>query len=76
MAGMLEIAPSLNWDDKLRTDKEYLDRAQSNARIPDYSDGHWIKLPEALFASIMSVEPMINVMHRQSKELSDEWLQR
>ncbi|KAM0345005.1 hypothetical protein ACHAPU_006888 [Fusarium lateritium] len=38
-------------------------------------DGHWIKLPEALFSSIMAVEPEVNPLYRESKALSDKWLQ-
>ena len=41
-----------------------------------YADGHWIKLPEALFSSIMSVEPDVNPMHEASKAISDEWLRK
>ncbi|KAH7230890.1 isoprenoid synthase domain-containing protein [Fusarium tricinctum] len=38
------------------------------------TEGRWIKLPEALFASIMAVEPKINPMYKISKALSDDWL--
>ncbi|RSL89218.1 hypothetical protein CDV31_015927 [Fusarium ambrosium] len=38
------------------------------------TDGRWVKLPEALFSSIMAVEPEINPMYKTSKSLSDEWL--
>ncbi|KAI1070426.1 hypothetical protein LB507_011675, partial [Fusarium sp. FIESC RH6] len=34
----------------------------------------WIKLPEALFSSIMAVQPEVNPMHMTSKALSDAWL--
>ncbi|KAM0288659.1 hypothetical protein ACHAO9_006713 [Fusarium lateritium] len=47
-------------------------QAQDAAAQPD---GHWIKLPEALFSSIMAVEPEVNPLYKQSKALSDEWLQ-
>ncbi|KAF5240881.1 hypothetical protein FOXYS1_15427 [Fusarium oxysporum] len=38
------------------------------------TEGHWIKLPEALFSSIMAVEPEVNPLYKTSKALSDEWL--
>ncbi|RBQ74927.1 hypothetical protein FVER53590_13850 [Fusarium verticillioides] len=37
-------------------------------------EGHWIRLPEALFSSIMAVEPEVNPLYKTSKALSDEWL--
>ncbi|GKU08685.1 unnamed protein product, partial [Fusarium langsethiae] len=42
--------------------------------IPDQVDGRWIRLPEALFSSIMAVEPDVNPMYKTSKALSDAWL--
>jgi hypothetical protein len=42
--------------------------------IADQADGRWIRLPEALFSSVMAVEPDINPMYQTSKALSDAWL--
>ncbi|CAF3541463.1 unnamed protein product [Fusarium graminearum] len=42
--------------------------------IPELADGRWIRLPEALFSSIMAVEPDVNPMYKTSKALSDAWL--
>ncbi|KXX79864.1 Presilphiperfolan-8-beta-ol synthase [Madurella mycetomatis] len=43
-------------------------------KFQDHAEGRWIKLPEALFSSIMSVEPEINPLYGASKALSDDWL--
>lgn len=57
--------------------KACFEQARKNGeKLAEYTDGHWIKLPEALFSSIMSVEPEINPMHATSKALSDEWLRK
>ncbi|OBS15789.1 hypothetical protein FPOA_12190 [Fusarium poae] len=42
--------------------------------IPNEVSDRWIRLPEALFSSIMAVEPEVNPMHKTSKALSDAWL--
>ena len=42
--------------------------------ISNEASDKWIKLPEALFSSIMAVEPEVNPMHMTSKALSDAWL--
>jgi hypothetical protein len=53
------------------------DHAQEAAeKLQTLGDGRWIKLPEALFSSIMSAEPEINPLHETSKALSDKWLQK
>lgn len=46
------------------------------SHVDEHREGHWIKLPEALFSSIMSVQPEINPLHSASKALSDEWLSK
>ncbi|KAF4468445.1 pentalenene synthase [Fusarium albosuccineum] len=51
-----------------------LDHIHHADRLLNEPDGRWIKLPEALFSSIMAVEPEINPMYKTSKALSDEWL--
>ncbi|TPX17870.1 uncharacterized protein E0L32_002971 [Thyridium curvatum] len=56
-------------------DNAYFEHAAQNGdKLKEYADGHWIRLPEALFSSIMSVEPAVNPLHSTSKALSDEWL--
>ncbi|GKU12797.1 unnamed protein product [Fusarium langsethiae] len=42
--------------------------------IAEQADGRWIKLPEAMFSSIMAIEPEVNPLYQTSKALSDAWL--
>jgi hypothetical protein len=63
--------PSRSGETPAITNNACYDQAQEAAQ----PDGHWIKLPEALFSSIMAVEPEVNPLYKQSKALSDEWLQ-
>lgn len=51
-----------------------LNKAEQAEQVLDDTDGRWVKLPEALFSSIMAVEPEINPLYKDSKALSDEWL--
>ncbi|KAF5022161.1 hypothetical protein F66182_5748 [Fusarium sp. NRRL 66182] len=44
------------------------------SQLLDKPEGRWIKLPEALFSSIMAVEPEVNPLYKASKAQSDEWL--
>jgi hypothetical protein len=64
--------PSRSGETPAITNNACRDQVQDAAAQPD---GHWIKLPEALFSSIMAVEPEVNPLYKQSKALSDEWLQ-
>lgn len=74
MAASSVITPPPSRSGTLTPDTACLDHTQDVDKLEDYADGHWIKLPEALFSSIMSVEPEINPMYKTSKALSDEWL--
>lgn len=57
-------------------DSARFDHGQVAGKFQEHAEGRWIKLPEALFSSIMSVEPEINPLYRTSKALSDDWLRR
>lgn len=58
-------------------DNAYFEHAAQNGdKLKEYAEGHWVRLPEALFSSIMSVEPAVNPLHSTSKALSDEWLRK
>jgi hypothetical protein len=59
------------------SDAASVDEARQTAEEPyGQADGRWVKLPEALFSSIMSVEPEINPFYEESKALSDAWLHK
>ena len=42
--------------------------------ITKQADVRWIRLPEAMFSSIMADEPELNPQYKISKALSDTWL--
>ncbi|KAM0230056.1 hypothetical protein ACHAP5_011475 [Fusarium lateritium] len=68
--------PSRSGETPAMTNNACQDQVQVQVQDPAAQpDGHWIKLPEALFSSIMAVEPEVNPLYKQSKALSDEWLQ-
>jgi len=78
MPASVIITPPPSQSGRLTPDKiACLEHGQDGAnRVQEHVDGRWIKLPEALFSSIMSVEPEINPLHGISKALSDDWLRK
>lgn len=68
------LSPSRSDTANLTDDYLPLDEVEHAEQFLDNTEGRWIKLPEALFASIMAVEPKINPMYKISKALSDDWL--
>ncbi|KAF4975191.1 hypothetical protein FZEAL_7999 [Fusarium zealandicum] len=58
----------------LTHDDACLDYAQNDNQVLEKLEGHWVRLPEALFSSIMAVKPEINPIYKTSKSLSDDWL--
>lgn len=49
------------------------DKMLSSRQSDGYVEGHWVKIPD-LFTSIMSKEPVVNELYKESKLASDEWL--
>lgn len=49
------------------------DKMLSSRQSDGYVEGHWVKIPN-LFTSIMSKEPVVNELYKESKLASDEWL--
>ena len=76
MAPSAVITPPPSRSGTLTPDNARFDHAREADKPKAYTDGRWIKLPEALFSSIMSVEPEVNPLHAASKALSDDWLRK
>ncbi|KAJ3469712.1 hypothetical protein MRS44_003777 [Fusarium solani] len=74
MAPILLTTPSPGGAGTATPTDDYLDQVEHADQSLDNTDGRWVKLPEALFSSIMAVEPKLNPMYKTSKSLSDEWL--
>lgn len=54
----------------------HVERTQGLNESEECTSGRYIKLPEALFSSIMSIDPEINPLYKTSKALSDDWLRK
>ncbi|KAI1841069.1 hypothetical protein JX266_012727 [Neoarthrinium moseri] len=68
------VAPSSAYSDSALG---RIDTANNEDAVMSQDEGsRWIKLPEALFSSIMSVDPQFNPQYQASKVLSDDWLQK
>jgi hypothetical protein len=74
MAPILLTTPSPGGAGTATPTDDYLDQVEHADQSLDNTDRRWVKLPEALFSSIMAVEPKLNPMYKTSKSLSDEWL--
>ncbi|KXJ88154.1 isoprenoid synthase domain-containing protein [Microdochium bolleyi] len=55
---------------RLKLDDGCTFHSDDEAAIED----EWLRIPDSLFYSIMSVEPVVNPNYKQSKALSDPWV--
>ncbi|RSL42582.1 hypothetical protein CEP54_015431 [Fusarium duplospermum] len=74
MALILPTTPPPNGSSTPAPVDDCIGQVEHSDQCFDNADGCWVKLPEALFSSIMAVEPKVNPMYQTSKSLSDEWL--
>lgn len=69
------LPPSEDGDNKRRclgpdSDDEHADN-DDGGTVPEEE---WLRIPDSLFYSIMSVEPAVNPNYGESKALSDPWV--
>lgn len=69
------LPPSEDGDNKRRclgpgSDDGHIDN-DDGGTVPDEE---WLRIPDSLFYSIMSVEPAVNPNYGESKALSDPWV--
>jgi len=70
------LPPSEDGDNKRRCLRSSSDDGHGDNDDGAVSDADWLRIPDSLFYSIMSVEPEVNPNYCESKALSDPWVAR